>query len=218
MLHSVFNVEGKEIEKINLDSVVFNTDVNTNSIYETVKNQLANRRQGTHSVKNITAVHGTTRKPWRQKGTGRARAGMNKSALWVGGAITFGPQPRDYSYVIPKKIKQQAIFSVFSDFLKNNKLKVIEDFTLTEYKTKKLSAIFSSFSASKKVVFIISSHGNSSYEKIIKSAGNIPWLKTYNVDAISLPELFYAHEVILTKSAAEILNSRYSGKTAEVKK
>ena len=104
----VMNIQGEKVEQLDLNAKVFDIEVNEHAVYEAVKNHLANRRQGTQSAKTRTEVSGGGRKPWRQKGTGRARQGSTRSPQWVGGGVVFAPKPRDYSYKLPKKIKRLA--------------------------------------------------------------------------------------------------------------
>src|SRR6056297_571997 len=108
---SVLSTEGKEVRKLALSEAVFNREVSEGSIYSAIRNELANLRVGTAKTKGRSEVRGTRKKPWRQKGTGRARAGSRQSPIWVGGGIAFGPQPRDYSYKLPRKVKRAALKS-----------------------------------------------------------------------------------------------------------
>src|SRR6056297_1425816 len=126
----VFSVKGEEIKDIDLNDEVFNTAVNDSAIYYTINGELANRRIGTASTKNRKKVRGSNAKPWRQKGTGHARAGDKKSPIWVGGGTVFGPQPRDYHIRVPRKVKRSAMRSILSGKAQGEGLKVVEDFSI----------------------------------------------------------------------------------------
>ena len=131
MEKKVYSVDGKEVKKIELSDTVFAREISEGSIYNAIRNELANRRVGTACTKGRSEVKGSGAKPWRQKGTGRARAGHKRSPIWVGGGIVFGPKPRDYSYKMPRKIKRLAIKSILSLKAKDDgKFKIIEDFTV----------------------------------------------------------------------------------------
>src|SRR5690554_8114581 len=116
---NVYNMLGEVVEEMDLSDAIFGVEVNEHVVYEVVKNQLANKRQGTQSAKTRAEVRGGGRKPWRQKGTGRARAGSSRSPIWTGGGVTFAPKPRDYSYKVPKKVKRLAMKSVLTSKVKN---------------------------------------------------------------------------------------------------
>ncbi len=211
----VKNSEGLAHGEIELSARVFGAVPNNALLYEAIKNQLANKRQGTVNTKTISEVRGSTKKPWRQKGTGNARAGTRRSPLWRGGAVIFGPKPRDYSYSLPKKMRQGALFSVLSLLCQKNKLSVIDEISLSEYSTKLMYAILQKLTRSKKVVFIIKKDGTPEYSYLRKSARNIPWLKVVHENALEIKDLFYADEVLVARSAADALSQRYKVKTSK---
>ena len=190
----VYDFNKNEVGSISVPQKIFKAESNTSVIYEAVKNQLANKRQGTSSSLTRGEVNGTTRKPFKQKGTGRARAGSFKSPLWKGKGIIFGPKPRDYSYSVPKKVRRSALFSIISDFNSNGSLTIIDDFKLDKYSTKTLygylKPLISSEMSSKKALLIIdpSSEG---YTFVRKSANNLAWIKCINVNAMELKDLFF---------------------------
>lgn len=194
--------------KINLNDKVFSTSYNESVIYETVKNSLANARQGTASSKIRKEMNRSTKKPWKQKGLGRARAGSAKSPIWRGGAVVFGPRPRDFSYTLPKKVKKSAFCSVLSALAKNEKMTVVADFQLEEFKTKTMSNFFSKVATTNKVLFVVDSN-QENISFIRKSCNNLATVKTVNVQSVELKDLFYAKEVVFTQSAVEHLNNRY---------
>src|SRR5271157_5640989 len=133
----VFNIENKKVAQVDLNDSVFGAEVNEAIIYDVVKMQLASRRSGTASTKTRSDDSGGGKKPWRQKGTGRARAGTTRSPIWRGGGIVFGPHPRDYSYSIPKKVRKLALVSALSMKVREGKMLILKDFPMGEIKTKK---------------------------------------------------------------------------------
>ena len=137
----VYNKLGEVVGQIELSDAVFAIEPNESVLHQVVKQQLANKRQGTSSTRTRTEVRGGGRKPWRQKGTGRARQGSIRAAQWVGGGIIFGPKPRDYSFTVPKKQRRLALKSAFSSKLTASNIKVVEDLQLPEIKTKSFLAV-----------------------------------------------------------------------------
>jgi large subunit ribosomal protein L4 len=151
-------------------------------------------------------VKGTSRKPWKQKGTGRARAGRRRSPLWVGGGIIFGPKPRDYSFVLPKKMKRAAYRSLLSLKVKENKLKIVEDFTVESGKTKDLLGILKNLVPEERSVLILKDN-----DSLIRRAGaNIPWLTLLSYDRLNANDLLYGKNVLILETAAQNLNSMYA--------
>lgn len=202
----VLSVQGKELRTIELDDTVFAREVSEGSIYHAVRNELANLRVGTASTKTRSEVAGSHRKPWRQKGTGRARAGTFQSPVRVGGGVAFGPKPRDYSYRIPRKMKRVAMRSLLS--LKNGSddLIVVEDFTVESGKTRDLHSILSTLTNETKTVLILGDD-----DPMVKRAGrNIPWLTMLSYNRLRAHDLFYGRKVVVTESAAKQLNEFYT--------
>jgi large subunit ribosomal protein L4 len=206
---TVYNVQGKEKGTTNLSDEVFNIKPNKNAIYYSLRAELANERLGTASTKVRSEVRGSGAKPWRQKGTGRARAGSRQSPIWVGGGTTFGPKPRSYKIRLPKKIKRESVKSLLSQKMSESALKVVEDFTVESGKTRDFSAMASRLVDidRKRRVLIIDREPN----RLNKRAGrNIPWLKYYNADLLNTKDLYHATQLILTESAVQLLNEKYS--------
>ena len=206
---TVYSIEGKEKGKAHLNDGVFNIKPNKNAIYYSLRAELANDRHGTASTKGRSEVHGSGRKPWRQKGTGRARAGRRQSPIWVGGGIVFGPKPRDFSLRLPKKFKRLSVKSLLTQKLSEKALKIVEDFTVETGKTKDFSSIASRLvdTDKRQRVLIIDREPN----QLNKRAGkNIPWLRYYNADLLNTRDLLYATQVLLTESAVQLLNEKYS--------
>lgn len=204
----VFSIEGKELRTITLNDSVFAREVSEGSIYNAIRNELANRRVGTACTKSRDEVRGTTAKPWRQKGTGRARAGRRRSPVWVGGGIVFGPKPRDYSYVLPKKVKQLAMKSILSMKAQSeDNFKVVEDFTVESGKTKDMKNILSALTNGEKTVVVLKDD-----DKMIRRAGrNLPNVRFLSYNRLSAHTLFYGKNVIVMEGAASKLNEFYGG-------
>lgn len=175
----VRNIENLEISEIDLPEEIFDYPLKEHLIYEAVKNFRANLRRGTASTKTRAEVSGGGKKPWKQKGTGRARAGSTRSPLWRKGGITFGPHPRDYSYDMPKKAKSNALKSVLSDKMRNKRVYVIDKLNVNSKKTKDTISILKKFGFDK--VLIVDKKDNS---ELMMSTRNIP-----NVKAIDFSEM-----------------------------
>ena len=135
----MLNMEGESIQEVELKDDIFDIEVNEHAVYLVVKNILANRRQGTQSAKTRAEVRGGGRKPWRQKGTGRARQGSIRSPQWKGGGVVFAPKPRDYSYTTPKKVRRLALKSVLTEKVREKELILVDDLKLKEAKTKEMA-------------------------------------------------------------------------------
>ncbi|MBB6031391.1 large subunit ribosomal protein L4 [Borreliella spielmanii] len=207
MERKVFSKDGKEIGTVNLDDRVFNIEVSHGSIYNAIKSELSNLRVGTSSTKTRSEVRGSSKKPWKQKGTGRARVGTKRNPVWVGGGIALGPKPRDYSYRLPKKVKRLAFKSVLSlRAADESSFKVVENFNIESGKTKDLALIIKNFvSFNGKVVVLL---GND--DQMIKRAGkNIRDLKILSFDKLRVVDLFYAKNLIALESAVNKLNEFY---------
>ena len=209
MKAKVFSIQGEEIKDVTLSDDVFNREISDGSIYYAVNNELANRRVGTACTKTRGEVNYSNSKPWRQKGTGHARAGDKKSPLWVGGGTIFGPKPRDYSYKIPKKMKRLAMISLLSMKVRDEEIRVVEDFTIESGKTKDLAKVLSNFvSDNKRTVIILKGD-----DKMLRRAGrNIPWLRFLSYNRLSAKELLYGKNVLVMETAAGNLNDFYGEK------
>ena len=202
----VYSKEGKELRTIALEDAVFARDVSEGSIWHAIKNELANKRQGNAKVKNRRDVKGSTAKPWRQKGTGRARAGRRKSPLWRGGGVIFGPQPRDYSYHIPKKVKRLAMKSILS--LKasdDDTFRVVEDFSVETGKSRDLAAILKNFPSDGRTVVILGEDDN----MIKRAGGNIRDLRFLTYNRLRAHDLYYGKNILVFEGAAKKLGEFY---------
>jgi large subunit ribosomal protein L4 len=206
MKTKVFTIDGTEKKQIELNDDVFNREVSMGSIYHAIRNELANRRVGTSCVKTRSEVRGSHQKMYRQKGTGRARAGTRRSPVRVGGGIIFGPRPRSFNYRIPKKMKRLAIKSILSLKMKENRIRIIEDFTIESGKTKEFVKLLQGHVDAKNTVVIFKDDNT-----LTKRAGrNIPWLKLIAFNRLNAHDLFYGLNLIIHESAALELNKVYS--------
>jgi len=209
MVVKVYGIDGSQQRDIDLADEVFNRSVSTGSIYHAIRNELANLRVGTASTKTRSEVRGSGTKPWRQKGTGRARAGTRQSPVWVGGGVAFGPKPRDYSYKVPKKLKRLAFKSVLSQKIQEDRLMVVEDFTVESGKTRELVKILKGLMPENgnRAAIVISGE-----DSMLKRAGrNVPGLSILSYNRLRVHDLFYAGTVIVFEKAAEELGRFYGG-------
>jgi large subunit ribosomal protein L4 len=207
----VISVQGKELRNVELSEAVFGLPVNEDVIYYAINNELANARVGTASTKDRSEVHGTNRRPYSQKGTGRARHGDTKSNVYVGGGISFGPKPRDYSYAMPRKAKRLALMTILSLKAQDGSLSVIEDFSVDSGKTADLAKLLAPFVDSKnpeRTVLVMKDND----PKIKRAARNIPWLSFLSYERLRAHDLFYGRKVIVLESAAMQLNAFYADK------
>ena len=196
----VFDIEKKKVAQVDLNDAVFGAEVNEAIIYDVVKMQLASRRSGTASTKTRSDVRGGGKKPWRQKGTGRARAGTTRSPIWRGGGIVFGPHPRDYSYSIPKKVRKKAIISVLSMKFKENKMLILKDFPMEKISTRIFKGVFDLFSL-KKALFILDDNN----EVLLKSSRNIKNVKMIRSEGINVYDILnHEHLILLEPSVKKI--------------
>lgn len=194
---SVHNIKGENVGEVSLKDNIFSAKVNKYLVHQAVKRYLATRRRGTASTKNRSAVRGGGAKPWKQKGTGRARAGTNSSPIWVGGGVVFGPAPRDYSFSLPKKMKVAALKSVLSDKLSNKEIIIVDELSLKENKTSKIVEILKNLQAFKKPLIIIENEDNG----IAKAARNIKGTQVLPVSKINTYDLINHEKIIITKKA-----------------
>lgn len=199
----VFKLDGtKSGESIELSDKVFVAEPNDHVIYLSVKAHLANRRQGTAKAKERSEVSGTTKKPWRQKGRGTARAGSFRSPLWVGGGTVFGPKPRNYRQKLNKKVSRLARISALSYKVKANQLFVIEDFNFDNPKTKEFNKILENLKVDGKKTLVLT---NGNLENIYKSGRNIEKVQIAEATNASAYDLLNNQVVVLQKSAVESL-------------
>lgn len=208
MKATVKNLKNESVGELDLSDAVFAAEAKDGALYDTVRNSLNNKRHGNAATLNRKLVSGTTKKPWRQKGTGRARAGSNKSPLWRGAAVIFGPQPKDWRYDIPKKIKQNAYRTALGQLQAAGKIVVIDGFADVSAKTKPVAASLAALTSAKKVLLALDSADKAQYEKVRRAVRNIAWLKATHVDSIEIQDLFYTDELVITRGALESLQKR----------
>lgn len=205
MVFDKYSIDGKVIGKVEVDDSVFKADIKNDLIYELIKAANTNIRQGTHSVKRRAEVRGGGAKPYRQKGTGRARQGSIRSPQWKGGGSVFGPKPKEYRLDLPKKIKEKAIVSIFSLKANEGSIKIIEDFNIKDGKTKEIADIGKALDVGKGVLIV------DGEDKLTKRAiRNIPWFIYNNARRISSRDLFYSKTVVMTESAVNYISTKYS--------
>ncbi len=193
----VMNIQGEKVEQLDLNAKVFDIEVNEHAVYEAVKNHLANRRQGTQSAKTRTEVSCGGRKPWRQKGTGRARQGSIRSPQWRGGGIVFAPKTRDYSYKIPKKVKKLAMRSVLTSKVRDNELIVLDGIAFDAIGTKHAVAALQALGAKRKALVLLDTVD----ETVIKSFRNLPHVRTAQAANAHVYEILRYDSLIATKEA-----------------
>lgn len=206
----VLGVDGAVSGAVELNQEVFGAQVSEGSVYYKLRNECANARQGTVKTKQRGEVSYSGRKPWRQKGTGRARAGTRRSPIWVGGGTIFGPQPRDYSYTLPKKIRRLAFRSVLTKKLADKSLVVVESVHSSDGKTKGFADAVRNFVPQEyhNAVLIIDDHD----VLVRRAARNIPWLTVLVYSQLVLQKLLYAQRIVVTKAAVEKLNVFFHNK------
>lgn len=207
----VVSLQGKELRKIELSDAVFGLPVNDDVIYYAINNELANKRVGTACTKDRGEVHGSNRRPYSQKGTGRARQGDFKSPVFVGGGTAFGPKPRDFSFALPKKVKRLAMKTILSLKAHDGSMAIVEDFTVETGKTKDfvktIAALAPAKDATRTVVILKDD------DAAVKRAGrNLPWLSFLSYNRLRAHDLFYGRKVIVLESAARGLNEFYADK------
>jgi len=200
LVAGVYDIENNKVSEIELSEVVFGAPVNESAIYEVVRMQMASRRRGTASTKGRSDIRGGGKKPWRQKGTGRARAGHSRSPLWRGGGTVFGPQPRSYAFKVPKKVRRLALISALSMKFKEERMIVLSDFPMDEIKTKRFQEVIDRFGF-KKALFVI----DGAQPTLEKSSRNIPEVKMVRSEGINVYDLLkYDHVVLLEPSIKKI--------------
>lgn len=203
---NVYNQLGEVVGDIELNEAIFGIEVNEHVVYEVVKNHLANRRQGTQSAKTRAEVRGGGRKPWRQKGTGRARQGSIRAPQWKGGGVVFAPKPRSYRYSVPKKVRRLAMRSVLTSKVLEGELRVLDALTIDAFSTKKAKEILKNLNLETKTIIVLS-EGN---EKIVKSFANLPKVETVVVDYMNVYDLLKFDNLVIVKDALSKIEEVYA--------
>ena len=200
----VFNMSGSEVGSIELNDSIFAVEVNTHVMHQAVVQYLANKRQGTQSALTRAEVRGGGRKPWRQKGTGRARQGSTRSPQWTGGGVVFAPKPRDYSFKLYKKVKRLALKSALTTKVNDGKFVVVDEINLPEMKTKEMVKVLNNLNVNKSLVVLEDAN-----EKAVVAARNIPTVKTASVSTINVYDILKYDSVVVTKAAVEKIEEVY---------
>ncbi|MDO5447997.1 MAG: 50S ribosomal protein L4 [Clostridia bacterium] len=203
---SVLNTTGKKVGTMDLNDDIFGIVPNMSAVHLVVVNYLANQRQGTQSTKTRSEVSGGGKKPWRQKGTGRARQGSTRAPQWTHGGIAFGPKPRSYGFSINKKVRKLAMLSALSDKVANDEFVVVDELKLKEIKTKEMAKVLDAVSGAKKTLVVTDGVDDIIY----KSARNIKGVKVSPVNAINVYDLVNCNKVVIAKAAVEKLEEVYA--------
>ena len=202
----IVNMAGKETGEITLSDAVFGAEVNATALHTAVKAYLANQRQGTQSTLTRTEVSGGGRKPWRQKGTGRARQGSTRSPQWTHGGVALGPKPRKYKMSVNKKVRKIAICSALSDKVAGGNMIVVDSITADSYKTKTMVNMLSAIGAGKKSLIVLADNDN----KVVKSCANIEGVKTAPYNTVNVYDILNADTFVVAKEAAEKLEEVFA--------
>ena len=202
----LFNMKGETVGEIELNENIFGIDVNENAVHLAVQNQLANKRQGTQSTKTKSEVRGGGKKPWRQKGTGRARQGSTRSAQWIKGGIVLGPKPRSYSYTLPKKLKKLALKSALTSKVNDKEILVLDVLNFESIKTKQMANVLNSLKVDTSVLIVLDTKNDA----VEKSARNIPGVKTAFVNTINVFDILKYEKFIITRDAVEKVEEVYA--------
>lgn len=203
---ALYNTDGKKVGDIELNESVFGVEVRPDVMHEVVVNYLANQRQGTQSTKTRTEVRGGGIKPWRQKGTGRARQGSIRAPQWVGGGVALGPKPRDYRYSVNKKVRRLALKSALSSKVADNDIIVLESLKPDEIKTSQIAKILANLGVTEKALFVLPEND----KKVVLSARNIKGVDTTFVGAINTYEVLNHTKCIIVKDAVAKLEEVYA--------
>lgn len=194
---ALYNIKGEQVGEIDLKDDVFGVAINESVMHDAVVNQLANRRLGTQAAKTRAEVSGGGRKPFRQKGTGRARAGSSRSPLWRKGGVIFAPQPRSYSYSIPKKVRRLALKSALSSKVQNGNIIVLDQLTLAEPKTKEFAGVLDNLKVSKKALVVTADVDTA----VVRSARNIPGVTPTYASSLNVYDVLAHEKLIITRDA-----------------
>ena len=201
----VLNIDGQKVDDIELSDEIFGIEPNADVVHMAVVQFLANRRQGTQSTKTRAEVRGGGRKPWRQKGTGRARQGSIRSPQWKGGGVVFAPKPRDYSFKLNKKVKRLALKSVLSQKVLEEKFIVLDTLTFPEVKTKQMVKVMDNLKLTKALVVMEGESRN-----VMLSTRNLPSIKTAGVSTINVYDILKFDAFVVTKEAVEKMQEVYA--------
>ena len=203
---AVVNMEGKNVGTIDLADSIFGIEPNAAVMHQVVVSYLAAQRQGTQSALTRAEVSGGGRKPWRQKGTGRARQGATRAPHWTHGGIVFAPKPRSYKFSVNKKVKRLALKSALSSKAMENEIIIVDSISMNEYKTKTIAAMLKAIEAEKKVLIVLPEVDS----KVIRSANNIPGVKTTQVNTLNVYDILNANKLVIVKGAVSKIEEVYA--------
>lgn len=202
----VHNISGEVVGSLELSENIFGVEVNENTLHLVVKNQLANKRQGTQSTKTKSEVSGGGKKPWKQKGTGRARQGSTRSAQWTGGGVVLGPKPRSYRYTLPKKVRRIALKSAFTSKVNEKEMLVLDELKFDEFKTKKMVEIFKNLKVEGTTLLVLEGCD----KKTVNSARNIPGVTVASVNTINVYDILKHRNLVITRDAVSRVEEVYA--------
>lgn len=196
---ALFKQDGTKNGEVTLNDAIFGIEPNENAVYDAIIMQRASLRQGTHSTRNRSAVRGGGRKPWRQKGTGRARQGSIRAPQWRGGGTVFGPTPRSYSYKLPRKVRRLAIKSVLSEKVASDNMVIVDALTFEAPKTKEFKSVLANLDLNTKTLVVLENEN----EKAMLSARNLPNVSVVYADNVSVLDVVSADKMLMTKAALD---------------
>ena len=202
----VVNMTCAEVGEITLSDVIFGADVNKAVLHAAVRTYLLNQRQGTQSTLTRSEVSGGGRKPWRQKGTGRARQGSTRSPQWTHGGIALGPKPRSYTKKLNKKVKQIAMFSALSAKVANNEMVVVDSIVAESYKTKVMASMLTAVGAGKKALVVLDAKN----DMVVKSLANIPGVKVAYTNTLNVYDILNCNTIVFAQAAVQKLEEVYA--------
>lgn len=201
----VKNIKNEKVGEIELNDQVFNLEVKEYLLHDVVRMQRAAQRSGNASTKTRSEVRGSSAKPWRQKGTGRARAGTRRSPLWRGGGVVFGPKPRDYSFKLNRKVKQQAVAMAMSARLQEGNLVVLDDFTMDQIKTRDFVNVMNTLELDTALIIV-----NEANENLSKSSRNVNGFKVMNTEGLNVYDILLHKKLVLLQPAISSLEERFT--------
>ena len=201
----VKNIKNEKVGEIELNDQIFNLEVKGYLLHDVVRMQRASRRAGTACTKTRSEVRGSSAKPWRQKGTGRARSGSRRSPIWRGGGVAFGPKPRDYSFKLNRKVKKQAVAMAMSARLQEGNLVVLDDFTMDQIKTKDFVSVMNTLALDTALIVIDESNDN-----LTKSSRNVNGFKVLNPEGLNVYDILLHKNLVLLQPALTSLEERFS--------
>lgn len=203
---AVYNTEGATVGELELNKDIFDVEINKALLHQVVRMQLANKRQGTQSALTRGEVRGGGAKPWRQKGTGRARHGSIRSPIWVNGGVVFAPKPRDYSFRMPKKMRRQALKSALTSKVKNDEILVLDDLKLAQPKTKEMVKVLKNLGVDGKALVVLSEKD----EFVARASRNIQGIKLAFVNTLNVLDILNYDKFIITQEAVQKVEEVYA--------